>query len=140
MIIMSVDLGKARTGIAISDAGENFAFPKRVINEYTTEKIVAAAAAAAKEYGAEMIVVGNPKNMNGTCGEKSEECTAFAELLREATGLPVEMFDERCTTVIAHAEMHSNGKRGQKRKATVDAVAATVILEDYLKFRKNKIV
>ncbi len=140
MIIMSVDLGRAHTGIAISDSGENFAFPKRVIDEYTTEKIVAATAAAAAEYGAQLIVVGNPKNMNGTCGEKSEECTAFAEFLRKATDLPVEMFDERCTTVIAHTEMRANGKRGQKRKNTVDAVAATVILEDYLKFRKNKIV
>ena len=74
MIIMSVDLGKARTGIAVSDSGEGFAFPKTVITEYNTERLVKKVAALSYEYGAELIVVGYPKNMDGSAGSRAEEC------------------------------------------------------------------
>lgn len=137
MIIMSVDLGKARTGIAVSDSSESFAFPKQVITEYSEEKLVAKIASAAKQYGAELIVAGLPKNMDGSEGFRAEECRATAEKIAEACGIEVVLWDERCTTVSAHTFLNMNDTRGKKRKQTVDAVAATIILEDYLSFRKN---
>lgn len=137
MIIMSVDLGKARTGIAVSDSGESFAFPKKVITEYNTEKLVEKIKSSALEYKAELIVVGLPKNMDGSLGFRAEECSSIAEMIKEATSLPVVLWDERCTTVSAHKALNFTDTRGKKRKEVIDAVAAVIILEDYLAFRKN---
>ncbi len=134
---MSVDLGKARTGIAVSDSGESFAFPKTVITEYNEEKLVNKICAAANQYGAELIVAGLPKNMDGSEGFRAEECRATAVKIGEASGIEVVLWDERCTTVSAHTVLNMNDTRGKKRKQTVDAVAAALILEDYLGFRKN---
>ncbi|MBQ2265878.1 MAG: Holliday junction resolvase RuvX [Clostridia bacterium] len=138
MIIMSVDLGKARTGIAVSDKGEGFAFPKTVINEYNTEKLVLKIADWAKELMAEEIVVGLPKNMDGSLGWRAEECSEIAEKIKAATSLPVVLWDERCTTVSAHTALNFTDTRGKKRKEVVDAVAAVIILEDYLAYKKNR--
>lgn len=138
MIIMSVDLGKARTGIAVSDKGEGFAFPKTVINEYNTEKLVLKIADWAKQLYAEEIVVGLPKNMDGSLGWRAEECSEIAEKIKVATSLPVVLWDERCTTVSAHTALNFTDTRGKKRKEVVDAVAAVIILEDYLAYKKNK--
>ena len=135
---MSVDLGKARTGIAVSDKGEGFAFPKTVINEYNTEKLVLKIADWAKELMAEEIVVGLPKNMDGSLGWRAEECSEIAEKIKAATSLPVVLWDERCTTVSAHTALNFTDTRGKKRKEVVDAVAAVIILEDYLAYKKNK--
>ena len=137
MYIMSVDVGTARTGVALSDKNEDFAFPKCVITEYNREKLIEKLAVKANEYGAEMIVVGYPKNMDGSEGFKAKECAEAAESLRLATGLPVELWDERCTTVSAHTALNFTDTRGKKRKQVVDAVAATIILEDFLRRRKN---
>lgn len=137
MIIMSVDLGKARTGIAISDKNESFAFPKTVITEYNTARLVEKISLLSKEYEAEMIVVGLPKNMDGSLGFRAEECSIIAEKIKEASSLPVVMWDERCTTVSAHTALNFTDTRGKKRKQVVDAVAAVIILEDFLAFRKN---
>lgn len=137
MIIMSVDLGKARTGIAISDKNESFAFPKTVITEYNTDRLVEKIRLLSKEYEAEMIVVGLPKNMDGSLGFRAEECSIIAEKIKEASSLPIVMWDERCTTVSAHTALNFTDTRGKKRKQVVDAVAAVIILEDYLAFRKN---
>ena len=137
MIIMSVDLGKARTGIAISDKNESFAFPKTVITEYNTARLVEKISLLSKEYEAEMIVVGLPKNMDGSLGFRAEECSIIAEKIKEASSLPIVMWDERCTTVSAHTALNFTDTRGKKRKQVVDAVAAVIILEDYLAFRKN---
>lgn len=139
MIIMSVDLGKARTGIAISDSGESFAFPKTVITEYNTEKLVKKVAALANEYGAELIVVGYPKNMDGSLGSRAEECKEIAEKIGATSGKETVLWDERCTTVSAHTALNFTDTRGKKRKEVIDAVAAVIILEDYLKFRKNNL-
>ena len=136
MYIMSVDVGTARTGVALSDKGEGFAFPKCVITEYNREKLLEKLTDKAKELGAEMIVVGYPKNMDGSEGFKAKECAEVAERLRETTGLPVELWDERCTTISAHTALNYTDTRGKKRKAVVDAVAATIILEDFMKRRK----
>jgi len=137
MIIMSVDLGKARTGVAVSDSGESFAFPKGVITEYNTEKLIQKLTAAAQENCAELLVVGYPKNMDGSAGWRAEECAQIAQKLKEATGKEVVLWDERCTTVSAHTALNFTDTRGKKRKNIVDAVAAVIILEDYLNYRKN---
>ncbi len=137
MIIMSVDLGKARTGIAVSDKSEGFAFPKCVITEYNTEKLIAKVCDKANELNAEMIVVGLPKNMDGSLGWRAEECTEIAERIKAASHLEVVLWDERCTTVSAHTALNFTDTKGKKRKEVVDAVAAVIILEDYLAYRKN---
>lgn len=137
MIIMSVDLGKARTGIAVSDSGESFAFPKCVITEYSTERLVEKIVKKAEEYQAQLIVVGYPKNMNGSIGERAEECKAIADQINASCGIKTVLWDERCTTVSAHTALNYTDTRGKKRKCIVDAVAAVIILEDYLAFRKN---
>lgn len=139
MIIMSVDLGKARTGIAVSDNGESFAFPKTVITEYNNEKLIEKICNCANEYSAELIVVGLPKNMDGSIGWRAEECSETAEKIKEKSGKEVVMWDERCTTVSAHTALNFTDTRGKKRKNVVDAVAAVIILEDYLNFRKNNL-
>lgn len=138
MIIMSVDLGNARTGLAVSDNSESFAFPKEVITEYNKEKLVDKVAAAAKNYGAELLVIGLPKNMDGSLGWRAQECTETAEQIKEKTGIEVVMWDERCTTVMAHTALNMTDTRGKKRKQTVDVVAAVMILESYLAYRKNQ--
>lgn len=133
MIIMSVDLGKARTGLAVSDPSGSFAFPKEVITEYNTDRLIEKVCDKAKELGAERIVVGYPKNMDGSLGERAQECAAIADEIKAKSGLEVVLWDERCTTVTAHNYLSMNNVRGKKRKQTVDAVAAVIILEDYLR-------
>ena len=133
MIIMSVDLGKARTGIAVSDPTNSFAFPKEVITEYSTDRLIERICQKAVELGAERIVVGYPKNMDGSLGERAVECAEIAEQIKQKSGLQTVLWDERCTTVTAHNYLNMNNVRGKKRKQTVDAVAAVIILEDYLR-------
>lgn len=137
MIIMSVDRGKARTGIAYSDKNESFAFPHTVITEYNAEKLAEKVCEEAKKLSAELIVVGLPRRTDGALGDSAEECMALAKQIEALSGLKTEMYDERFTTVSAHAALNATDTRGKKRKAVIDAVAATMILEDYLKFRKN---
>ena len=136
MKIMAVDLGKSRTGIAISDSGERLASPVGTITEYVDERLLPKIAEAAKEQRAEMIVVGHPKNMDGSEGEKANKCRKFAEDLEELSGLPVKLWDERRTTITAHNILNETDTRGKKRKEVVDAVAATVLLESYLRYRE----
>ncbi len=137
MIIMSVDLGKARTGLALCDKTEFLASPYKVIFEKSPNKLPEKVAEAAKEAKAELLVVGLPKNMDGTEGESARNARAFAETLRALTGLETVMQDERGTTVTAHGYLNETNTRGKKRKNVVDAVAATIILQDYLDKRKN---
>ncbi len=138
MVIMSVDLGKARTGLALSDKTEFLASPYKVIFEKSPNKLPEKVAEAAKEAKAELIVVGLPKNMDGTEGESAKNARAFAEKLKELTGLEAVMQDERGTTVTAHRFLNDTDTRGKKRKNVVDEVAATIILQDYLDSRKNR--
>ena len=138
MIIMSVDLGKARTGLAVCDKTEFLASPYKVIFEKSPNKLPEKVVQAALEAKAELIVVGLPKNMDGTEGESAQNARAFAEQLKELTGLPVDMQDERGTTITAHGYLNDTNTRGKKRKAVVDEVAATIILQDYLDKRKSR--
>lgn len=138
MVIMSVDFGDSRTGIAICDKSEFLASPVCVVAEKDFDVCMEKVAAIAKERAAELIVVGYPKNMNNTIGERAEKCTEFAEGLTAMTGIETVMWDERCTTVSAHNYLNVTNTRGKKRKAVVDAVAATIILESYMGYRKNQ--
>lgn len=137
MVILSVDLGKARTGIAVCDAGELLASPLTVIQEHNTERLLERIAALAKERGAQEIVMGLPRNMDGSEGESAQNARAFGAALQACIALPVAFSDERGTTITAHGYLNEANVRGKKRKSTVDAVAATIILQDYLDFRRN---
>lgn len=136
MIILSVDYGDMRTGIAVCDKMEILASPVTVITQSYEPKVIAEIKEIAQRQRAELIVVGLPKNMDGTKGERAEKCTAFAKLLAEEAGIETVMWDERLTTVSAHRALSDNNVRGKKRKAVVDAVSAVMILEDFLKSRK----
>lgn len=137
MRIMAVDLGDSRTGIAVCGESEMLASPLTVITEYHFDKCAERVAELAKKENIGLIVVGYPKNMNNTIGEKAEKCADFARLVSEISGIPSELWDERSTTVSAHNYLNETNVRGKKRKAVVDAVAATIILESYLAYRKN---
>ena len=136
MIILGIDLGKARTGVAICDMGELLASPLTVVNEHNRERLIEAVSSLARERGAELLAVGLPRNMDGTGGESAQNAREVGALLKAATGLPVEFVDERGTTVTAHGYLNDTNTRGKRRKAVVDAVAATVILQNYLDYRR----
>ncbi|MCH5304200.1 MAG: Holliday junction resolvase RuvX [Ruminococcus sp.] len=132
MIILSVDLGKARTGLAICDKTEMLASPLAQIQEKNMEHLLDKISNVALAREAEMIVVGLPKNMDGSEGESAQNAREFAARLRERTGLLVRMQDERGTTITAHNYLNATNTRGKKRKNVVDSVAATIILQNYL--------
>ncbi len=134
MRIMGVDYGDARTGVALSDLRCGIVGSTSVIHSHDPEKTLAELAAIARENGVTQIVVGLPKNMDGSEGPRAELCRAFADRVGEATGLPVAMWDERRTTVEAHQILSEHNYHGKRRKNTVDAVAASLILEGYLAF------
>lgn len=137
MVILSVDYGDMRTGIAICDRMEILASPVCVITQSYEPKLIKEIGEIAKKHSPELIVVGLPKNMDGTQGGRAEKCTAFAKLLSEETGIKTVMWDERLTTVSAHRALSDNNVRGKKRKAVVDAVSAVMILESYLNYKKT---
>lgn len=137
MKILAVDLGKARTGLAVCDESEILASPAGVISEWNREKLLQKVADEANRQAVGEIVVGLPKNMDGSEGESAQNARAFAESLRALVTVPVVMQDERGTTITAHNYLNDTDTRGKKRKAVVDAVAATVILQDYLTYLKN---
>lgn len=139
MKIMAVDFGDSRTGLAVCDRSEFLASPAGVIEEKDFDRCIEKVAVAAKENGAEEIVVGYPKNMNNTIGERAQKCELFAQKLSELVEVPVKLWDERSTTVSAHYYLNQTNTRGKKRKAVVDAVAATIILESYMGYRKNSL-
>ena len=138
MVILGVDLGKARTGVAVCDKSELLASPVEVVNEHNRERLLERVAQLAKDRRAEQIVVGLPRNMDGSEGESAQNARAFGAELAEKTGLPVGFSDERGTTITAHGFLNETNTRGKRRKATVDAVAATIILQDYLDYRRNR--
>lgn len=132
--IMGIDYGDARTGVAISDLLCSIVGSTCVVPSRNTEKAIADIVQLVKENGVGQIVVGLPKNMDGTEGARAELCREFARKLGAATGLEVAMWDERRTTVEAHNILSQHNYHGKKRKNTVDAVAASLILEGYLAY------
>lgn len=135
MRVMSIDYGDARTGVAISDLLCTIVGTTTVIHSRNSEKTLEEIRRLALESEVGEIVVGLPKNMDGTEGPRAELCREFAKRVEEMTGLPVKLWDERRTTVEAHQILSAHNYHGKKRKNTVDAVAASLILEGYLAFR-----
>ena len=135
--IMALDYGDARTGVAVSDLLCSIVGTCRVLPSRNTDKLIADIHTLIQENGVGELVVGLPKNMDGTEGTRAQLCREFAQRLREETGLPVALWDERRTTVEAHNILSAHNYHGKKRKETVDAVAASLILEGYLAFRKR---
>lgn len=138
MVIVGIDFGDARTGIAVCDKYEMMASEAGCVRADSYKKMLVAVAEKVLELHPERIVLGNPKNMDGSEGFRSDKCKAFGTELQEATGIEVIMVDERLTTVSAHKILSENNVRGKKRKDTVDALSARLILEDYLGRRKRE--
>ncbi|MDR0821540.1 MAG: Holliday junction resolvase RuvX [Oscillospiraceae bacterium] len=135
MIIVSIDYGDVRTGLASCDDSEFLVTPRSVIKERDKHLLAEKIARVSAEYGAEKLVVGYPLNMDGTAGIRADKCAAFAELLKAHVTIPIELFDERCSTAEAHEILGANGVKNKNRKNKIDAVAAAVILESYLQQR-----
>lgn len=138
MKILAVDLGRVRTGVAVSDLTGLIASPIGTITERDTEKLADMIAGMAKEHSVSEIVVGHPRNMDGTRGESARIAEDFAELLAKKTGLPVKLWDERLTTMSAIGILNETNVRGKRRKEVVDTVAATLILQDYLNSKREE--
>lgn len=132
MKIMGVDFGDSRTGYAVSDA---MGFGANVLEAYKCKSLKGVAeytVALAKEQGAEKIILGFPKNMNGTLGPRAEKTKKLSSLLKEMIDIPIILWDERLTTVSAHNLMNETNVRGKKRKESVDSISAAYILQGYL--------
>lgn len=138
MRIMAIDYGDAHTGIAVSDATGFLAGYTTTIHSRKAEVVLEEIARLVKEHGADELVMGFPKNMDGTEGPRAELYRAFADQIESLTGIKPVLWDERRTTVDAHRILFEAGKNAKKRKKTVDAVAATLILEGYLDFKRMR--
>ena len=136
MKIMAIDYGDAHTGIAVSDATMTLAGFTTVIDSRKSEVVLREILALIAQHGVTELVLGYPKNMDGTLGPRAEKCAAFGEELRAAASLPLTLWDERRSTVEAHAILFNNGKNGRQRKKIVDAVAASLMLEGYMTRRR----
>lgn len=132
MIILAVDYGDKRTGIAVCDKLEILASPVCVLTEWNAETLATKIIDIAKDKRAEKIVVGLPKNMDGSKGFRAEACEALGDLIKSKCDIPVVYWDERLTTVSAHRILSENNVRGKKRKSVVDSVAAEIILQNYI--------
>ena len=134
MRVMAIDYGDARTGIAISDALGMLTGTTTVIHSRNTEKTAQEIARLVREHATERLVMGFPRNMDGTEGPRAALYRDFAALVGQTTGMEVVLWDERRTTIEAHQILSAGNYHGKKRKNTVDAVAASLILEGYLSF------
>jgi len=134
---MAIDYGDARTGVAVSDELMTLVGEAWVVQSKSEKDTSQAIAEEAAKRAVSRIVVGYPKNMNGTVGPRAEKSEQFAELLRALCDIEVELWDERLTTLSAQRVLNDVGKYGKKRKKTIDAVAASLILESYLAHLKN---
>ncbi len=132
MRIMGIDYGDARTGLAVSDAMNLLVGEAWTVNQWDANTLADEIIRQAVARGVERFVLGLPKNMDGTEGARAEKCREFAALLAGKTDIPIVMWDERRSSVEAHAILHANGKKEKKHRKTVDAVAASLILEGYL--------
>lgn len=137
MRVMAIDYGDAHTGVAVSDPTGTLTGSSTVIDSRDPRIVAERIRDLAEERGAEELVLGWPRNMDGSIGPRAEKAEGFAELLRSVTGRPVALWDERRTTVDAHQILRRSGKDGRKRKKLVDAVAASLILEGYLSWRRE---
>lgn len=137
MRVMAIDYGDARTGVAVSDAAGLLTGYTTVIQSRRPEQVAEEIAALAAQRQADELVMGFPRNMDGTEGPRAELYRAFAALVEEKAGMPVRLWDERRTTIEAHQILHASGKKMKAHKKNVDAVAASLILEGYLTWRSR---
>ena len=133
--ILAIDYGDVHTGAAVSDEGGLMAWHSEVIT--TRKRVLRRLGGLIEAYQIDEMVLGYPLNMDGTAGIRAEKAEAFSQVLAEAFSLPVHLWDERQTTVEAHDILFASGKNGKKRKKVVDAVAACLILEDYLRAQRG---
>lgn len=138
MKILAVDYGAARTGLAVCDKTEFLASPVGTIKERDISKTIAHVANAVAEYDVKEVVIGLPRNMDGSFGEKAQLCEQFALNLQKLVDVPVRLWDERQTTMQAEKYLNEINVRGKKRKDVIDEVAATIILESYLAYRHSQ--
>ena len=140
MKILAVDLGDVRTGLAICDSSETIAYPLNNVKGKNLFRMSEAVAQIVKEKEVEFVVVGLPINMDGTEGERAKKCRKFSEVLKKDLNesIPVELWDERITTVQAYKNLYESNVHGKKTRDLIDSEAARLILENYLMFRKNK--
>lgn len=137
MKILAIDLGKVRTGLAMCDKDEILASPIGTLTEKNSEILIEKIISKINEYKIETIVIGFPKNMDGSIGESALRAQKFAEILGEKINIPVNLWDERKTTVTAHEYLNETNVRGKKRKNIIDTVSASIILENYMQFKKS---
>lgn len=137
MIILGIDYGDVRTGISVCDKTEFLASPVCVIKESYLPKLIDKIKGIVDERKPELIVVGLPKNMDGSLGFRAQACTDFAAEIEENFDIPVQLWDERLTSVIAHKQLQLNGKREKKHKNVIDAAAAVEILQSFIDSRKK---
>ena len=136
MRVMAIDYGEARIGLAVSDLTGMICGEAWTMNEWNLERAVQRITDEAKQRDVETLVLGLPKNMDGTEGARAEKCRGIAKMLGDASGLPVVLWDERRSSIEAHAILHAGGKKEKQHRKTVDAVAASLILEGYLDSRR----
>ncbi len=132
MRIMAIDYGDQRIGLAVSDLLGMLVGEAWTMNEWNMERASQRIGEEAKKREVGTLVLGLPKNMDGTEGPRAEKSRAFKALLEQDTGLPVILWDERRSSIEAHAILHAAGKKERVHRKTVDAVAASLILEGYL--------
>lgn len=135
--ILGVDSGDVRTGLAVSDTLGFLANGIGTFTAPTEDELVELVVKYANEYDVERVVIGNPINMDGSSGERSQKVRALSEKIAARLSVPVTLFDERCTTMEAHKIMNITNTRGKKRKAAVDTLSAQIILQDYLDSQKR---
>ncbi len=132
MRTMAIDYGDARIGLAVSDLTGTICGEAWTINEWNMERAAQRICDEARQRGVGTLVLGLPKNMDGSEGVRAEKSREFAKMLTDASALPVVLWDERRSSIEAHAILHANGRREKQHRKTVDAVAASLILEGYL--------
>lgn len=139
MKILAIDLGDRRTGIAICDKEETISYPLKTILEENKEKLIEKIFELALENKIQMLLVGIAINMDGSIGEKAKNCRNFAKRLKEKTNIPVATWDERQTTKLASRFLIESNTKKRKKKKVIDSVAATIILNSFLEYRKNNL-
>jgi len=132
MRVMAIDYGDQRIGIAVSDALRTICGDAFTLNEWNMERAASRIAEEVRARGVDTLVLGLPRNMDGSEGPRAEKTRRFAAALREAAGLEPVLWDERRSSIEAHAILHANGRKMKAHRKTVDAVAATLLLEGYL--------
>ena len=135
MRVLAIDYGSARIGVALSDPTRTLAKPLPFVPAKGDAKLAREIAALAEKEGATLILLGLPRHMNGSLGEAAEKVQAFAAALGSATAIPLELVDERLTTVQAGRQLHESGRNTRKQRDKIDSEAAAVLLQGWLDAR-----